>query len=170
MLLASGYFDKAGNPCVKITVSGVYNQSGIEFEAIIDTGFTGFLLIPIVQALPIGLVLDSTTEVTLADGSVKGRYVGYGMVHIVGDDKARLTQGGLVMLEETGTDILVGMDFFRKFKLSMGITSQVVMLFDEEWLNNQAAKDKAKAAPKQIEAAPVAAEGEQPQSKPSGEG
>lgn len=137
MLLASGYFDKQQNPCIKITVSGIYNQSGIEFDAIIDTGYTGFLLIPIVRALPIGLVLNSTTQVTLADGTTNGRYMAEGIVHIVGDDQARLREVGLILLEETGTDVLLGMDFLRRFKLSLGITSATVMLFDEEFLNRQ---------------------------------
>lgn len=139
MLLASGFFDKVGNACIKISVAGAIAQTGIEFDAIIDTGFTGFLSIPTLRALPIGLILTSTTQVTLADGTTKGRYLAGGVVHILGEEQSTLTKAGLIVLEETGADVLVGMDFLRGFGLSLGVSSKHVLLFDQEWLDRNAA-------------------------------
>ena len=45
-----GYLDKNGHPTVKIKVHGIVSGAQQEFEAMIDTGFTGFLLMPIVSA------------------------------------------------------------------------------------------------------------------------
>lgn len=39
----AGYLHKSGSPAIKVRVSGALAASGKEFEAIIDTGFTGFL-------------------------------------------------------------------------------------------------------------------------------
>jgi len=42
----TGYFSRAGHPAIKIGVYGIHAGLKQEFEAIIDTGFTGFHLMP----------------------------------------------------------------------------------------------------------------------------
>ncbi len=63
------YFDKTSHPMVEITVSGIEKTATL--PALIDTGFDGYLSLPLSLALPLGLKLFFHTAVTLADGSTK---------------------------------------------------------------------------------------------------
>src|SRR5690242_13746171 len=144
MLVATGYFDKNFNPCLKITLSGAFPGPGKEFEAIIDTGFTGFVSIPLIQAFPLGLPLFGTTRLTLADGSTSDRLTALGRLTLLGQQ----TREGLVILEQSSTEVLVGMGFLRAFELALIITKDEVTVFDEEVLNQlkqQAAGQQAPA-------------------------
>lgn len=63
------YFDQSSHPLVEITVSGL--EKTATFPALIDTGFDGYLSLPLTIALPLGLKLAYHTSITLADGSIK---------------------------------------------------------------------------------------------------
>src|ERR1035438_4514014 len=69
MSIQIGYLDDNGHPRITIRVSGTHPTASAVVEAMIDTGFTGFLMLPIAQALPLGLALYGTGNYTLADGS-----------------------------------------------------------------------------------------------------
>jgi predicted aspartyl protease len=58
----TGYLESNGHPCIKIKVHGISGDLAQEFEAMIDTGFNGFLLMPIMAAFPLGLPLYGTAE------------------------------------------------------------------------------------------------------------
>jgi len=66
-------------PLIAIEVSGV---SGIKKKliALVDSGFNGYLQLPFVEALPLGLVLAGVQPSTLADGSVSSHLVCKGSV------------------------------------------------------------------------------------------
>lgn len=99
-----------GCPIVQIAVSGpVTNPT--KFNAIVDTGFSGFLLLPILQAFPVGLILRGTIPITLADGSTQTKLTCLGELHFDGESEV-----GLIIIEYQSTDVLVGMDFLSKFK------------------------------------------------------
>jgi predicted aspartyl protease len=116
----AGYLHKSGSPAVKIKVWGVFQASAQEFEAIIDTGFTGFLSMPMVQAFPLGLVLVGTTNVVLADGSTDTKLTALGTIGLAsGQNKV-----GVIILEPNPTDILVGMEFLNRFERTLFLFGQ----------------------------------------------
>ena len=45
MTSGAGHFDSLGNPSLKFHLCGIaHEEPGLEFEGIIDTGFTGFIM------------------------------------------------------------------------------------------------------------------------------
>lgn len=106
-----GGFDQGGSPTIEIEVCGPLQQFH-SFTAIMDTGFTGFLLLPIVSAFPIGLMLHSTMRIQLADGSVQTKLTCLGQIRFDGESSE-----GIVVIEELqNTEVLVGMDFLKRFR------------------------------------------------------
>lgn len=103
-----GYLDKLGHPNVKIKIWGLSEQFAQEFEAMIDTGFTGFLSMPLTAAFPLALTLFGTTTYTLADGSTSPKLLGYGTVELEGER----AQGSIV-LESNSNGLLLGMEFLK---------------------------------------------------------
>jgi predicted aspartyl protease len=114
----------SGCPVVQIAVSGAFHNS-TNFTAIVDTGFSGFLLLPILDAFPVGLILRGTTRITLADGSAQTKLTCLGEIHFDGESKT-----GLIIIENQATDVLVGMDFLTKFRLQLVVdpTNNLVTL------------------------------------------
>lgn len=125
-----GHFDQQGNACIKLHICGVAHQEpGVEFEAILDTGFTGFIQLPIQNAFSLKLPLDGTAKYTLADGSSTVCLTALSRVTF---DGATVT--GVVSLEMQSQEVLVGMDFLRQFKRGLVIAKGLVFLPEEDWL------------------------------------
>ncbi len=124
MLVATGSFDN-GTPSLKFSLGGVGGEK--EFTAVIDTGFSGFVSMPMIQAFPLGLPLYGTTTVILADGKSQTKLVAHGKAQL--SDKS---QFGLVILEFSSIDVLIGMDFLRTFGLALLVMKAGISLFDEE--------------------------------------
>lgn len=80
------------------------------FDAIIDTGFTGGISIPVSKALPLGLVLYSTATFTLADNSEENTFLCIGTVRM--EDEERL----MIFSLTKGNDVLVGTEFLASFR------------------------------------------------------
>jgi predicted aspartyl protease len=143
----TGSFNSSGSPTIKIRVYGISEQSAQEFEAIVDTGFTGFISMPAVQAFPLGLVLAGTATTILADGSQSPKLMAYGNV-AVGQEK----QVGTILLNLGASDILVGTEFLTAFRKSLFIYERIVALFDNAEVKQfiesmmQAAQRAAQAA------------------------
>jgi predicted aspartyl protease len=127
MLIAAGFFDSNGNPSLRIGLAGVFNNKGTEFDTIIDTGFSGFIAMPLIKAFPLGLPLAGTTSVTLADGASHTKLIAIGKA-TVGDR----TKDGIVILEPSSNDILIGMDFLRTFGLALSLDTTKIVLCDEQ--------------------------------------
>ena len=125
--VAIGYFDSLGNAVIKITLRGVFKEAAQEFDAIIDTGFSGFVSLPLVQAFPLALILFGTTSVKLADGSVSFRLTAFGHAALEGEETE-----GIIILEPNSTEILVGMDFLRRLKKAVIVSEHGVVLVDEQ--------------------------------------
>jgi predicted aspartyl protease len=150
----TGSLDKSGSPTLKISIHGFSPDHAQEFDAVIDTGFTGFIAMPLVRAFPLGLILFGTTTVVLADGSTKYKLTALGTAVKEGQDQA-----GVIILDESSNDILIGMDFLRKFQkvLMLHPHAPFVLLEDcatvDDFLRHMAEAAAKRAAEEAVAAA-----------------
>jgi predicted aspartyl protease len=133
----TGSFNDAGSPVIKISVFGAFEQAKREFEAIVDTGFTGFVSMPIVEAFPLGLILLGTTTTLLADGNITFKLTALGRVTF-GDR----TESGVILLGPGQKDLLVGMEFLKVFDKSLVLAGGGLLLFDNEEIRQAIAQAK----------------------------
>lgn len=123
-MLIVGAFDADGNATVQIRVRG--DGGSKEYSAIIDTGFSGFVAMPQVEMIPLGLTTESAAaSVMLGNGDIIYNLVATAMVSIPGREES-----GSILLDETTNDLLVGMAFLRKFELALILTDSAVILHD----------------------------------------
>jgi predicted aspartyl protease len=67
-MLILGKFDDSGNATIDIRVAG---DTGFKnYNAIMDTGFSGFVALPLVDMIELGLSTQGATNVMLGDGSI----------------------------------------------------------------------------------------------------
>lgn len=107
--MLTGYFNANGDPCIEIEVSNPLGWKR-KIECVIDTGFTGFLSIPMVQAFPIGLLLIGTIPVKLADGSVSYKLTCLGKAYL-----GQESQIGTILIEPGSDQALLGIEFLKTF-------------------------------------------------------
>ena len=131
MLIAKGFFNSSGEPCLQITLAGVIESSAerVPLEAVVDTGFTGHLSVPLRRAFSYGLPLSNLVSVTLADGESYERLTARGRVTVA--DRSEWVP---VVLEPHSNEILAGMQLFRELGVALLITRDKVLLFDQEWV------------------------------------
>jgi predicted aspartyl protease len=85
-----------------------HDPPGVEFEAIIDTGFTGFIQLPLPKALSLSLPLEGTNSVILADESSLVMLTALAQVTLLGR-----TEVGVVLLSMSSKDITCWDGFFE---------------------------------------------------------
>jgi len=127
MVFQTGFLDNLGHPYLKIKVWGLSDQFAQEFDALIDTGFSGYLSMPLVQAFPLALTLFGTTQYQLADGSMSPKLLAHGSISCQGE-----TTSGLIALEANASSgPLLGMEFLRQSNKILFVSKTAVMLVDE---------------------------------------
>lgn len=126
-----GHYDQQGNACIKLHLCGVKHEPpGLEFEGVIDTGFTGFIQLPLSKALALSLPLEGTNSVTLADGSQLVMLTAMARATLLGE-----AEYGVVLLSMTTDEVLLGMDFLRRFDRMLVVSRKMgVVLMDEKEL------------------------------------
>lgn len=149
MSVQIGYLDSNGHPKLTIRVSGTHPTADAVVEAMIDTGFTGFLMLPIAQALPLGLALYGTGNYTLADGSMVTNFLAEGTVTIMPPTVSPIppsstlgppTLAGLQPESVQGTIVLggdsalLGMEFIRGLDKLL-LVGKVVILVDNSTID-----------------------------------
>ncbi|HWI19628.1 MAG TPA: hypothetical protein VNT81_17870, partial [Vicinamibacterales bacterium] len=139
---SKGEFDAEGNPTLKIQVSADENSKGVSLTAIIDTGFSGFVLLPIQYSLSLGLAPKSTTAMKLADDHLCIGILANAYVRL---DDANGRQG-VVTLERNCNEVLIGMDFLRQFGLALSIFTKQILLLQEATLIKMLEKETADTA------------------------
>lgn len=150
MSLQIGYIDSNGHPRIKIRVHGPDASNFREEDALIDTGFTGFLMLPQTKAFALGMVPSGTSDYTLADESLVTNYISTAVVTVghrlpppvplpslVGPTVnlfvAPESVTGVVVL--CGDGALVGMEFVRALNKYL-VVGSVVVLIDNEHVTN----------------------------------
>lgn len=128
----TGYFDSSGAPRLKISIYGCARQFSKEFDVVVDTGFSGFVSMPIIEAFPLGLILCGTTTTILADGSQSFKLTAVGTAFIEKEEQA-----GIILLNVGSgpSDVLVGMEFLKTFRKTLFVHDQVVALLDTDEVN-----------------------------------
>lgn len=109
MTQMNGHFSQNGHPLFNIQIFGHSRTWAIPVEAMLDTGFSGFLSLPLSYCLKAGLILASTADYTLADGSTNSTLLCWGTI-IINDQEII----GLVAISFRGNQPLLGMDFLRR--------------------------------------------------------
>lgn len=107
------FFNAAGQPMVEIFLES-FLGSGRAVSAMIDTGFSGFLSLPLEMAFAANLSLYGTIAVQLADGVAHQKLACIGVVALDGERR-----GGFVIVEPNSDLPLVGIDFLKKFQLML---------------------------------------------------
>lgn len=122
-----GFFNQNGHPIIPIEVYGFSEKISQKYGAMLDTGFSGFLSLPLVYAFKVGLVLSGTASFTLADGSTDHTLLCFGGIKLNSQK-----QTGLISVSK-GSDVLLGMEFLRKFNkcLFLDCGNNIVRLEDK---------------------------------------
>ena len=129
MTAGRGQYDAQGNACLTFHLCGVRHEPpGLELTGIIDTGFTGFLQLPLAYAIELALPLEGTT--TVADGSTAAKLLATGRAALDGEQ-----QDGTVIVEFSSSEILIGMEFLRRFDKALLVSRSGVQLIDESGLS-----------------------------------
>lgn len=125
-MLIVGAFDEAGSPTIPVRISGELGSR--EYIATIDTGFTGFVALPTMEIVPLGLSTPpSAASVMLGNGEIIYNLIAQGRVTVGGQSVE-----GPILLDDTGNDTLVGMAFLRAFQLALIVTDSSVVLHDRD--------------------------------------
>lgn len=119
--IAAG-IDSQNNVRLELELQGLYKST--PYGGIVDTGFSGGIVIPLVTAVDIGLEKVGASTVTLADGSV----------HVLPTFISQVKIGSKVHDASTlimGNEVLIGMELLHDYRFCMSpVTGEVII---EEW-------------------------------------
>ena len=111
MGVVEGFFLEGRNdPYVNITLKNPQDNKGFNVHAVIDTGFTGFIQIPLMLVAFLNLTILSglVSSVTLADGSTRK----YSLTEVCASIESEFICE-LALISPQGSDVLIGMEFLR---------------------------------------------------------
>ncbi len=111
--MIEGFVNANLEAVVTLPLQGPAGQTR-EVDAVIDTGFNGYLTLPPTLAADLGLPVVGDGEAVLADGS-EAAFDVYG-VTVLWDDESRHIETGAV-----GVDPLVGMALLRSHNLNIDV-------------------------------------------------
>lgn len=119
--IAAG-IDSQNNVRLELELQGLYKT--IPYGGVVDTGFSGGIVLPLVTAVDIGLEKVGASTVTLADGSV----------HILPTFLSKVKIGNKVHDTSTlimGDEVLIGMELLHDYRFCMSPSTGEVII--EEW-------------------------------------
>ena len=144
MLVKQGQLDANGHPYVEIIVSADGTEgSGTTFQALIDTGFTGFVSLPIIAATTLKLQPHTTARYELANGKLSDPIPLARAFACVSGDRFI---AGLISISEHAR-VLIGVEFLRTCGKSLIFSSNSIGIIDDEefkkYIAEQGAAQKA---------------------------
>src|SRR6476620_7414502 len=113
------------HPVISLLVAGGQGHPE-QFDAVVDTGFSGFLMMSAEDAAHHGFQPGPATTGTMADGTRVALPTALASVGF-----ASRTRTGVVTLAPKKVVSLVGIDFLRAFKLALIMTNEQFWLMDE---------------------------------------
>lgn len=114
------YFDEKNHPKVKLVVGGRRKKHLL--NAIIDTGFDGFLSLPLTIAVGLGLELTDIVQVQYADGRISNELVFAVNVEI--NNKTRAVQATLT----NSIEALAGTALFANNKVLFDFSQKKISI------------------------------------------
>lgn len=117
-----------GHPYIEVLVSAD-GKTGSPFIALIDTGFSGFISVPVMTGSLLGLKAHTTAIYTLANGKPSDPIpLAFGYACLEGDE---YVQGLICFGEHTST--VVGVDFLTRCgKVLMLFPKGVIMISESD--------------------------------------
>jgi predicted aspartyl protease len=156
----TGFFAQDGSPCLKFRLRGSDPESPwVEVTGIFDSGFTGFVRVPLQDAAAFGLSSHAATSYTMANDAKVACSLAMGTVAFAG-----ATVEGVICLWEGSQEILIGMDLLRLFGVTLVMSSSSILLVDQEWLDDAVKRAAEKTEEKDAEGEPDV---DSPQTVPS---
>ena len=128
MAATRGWLDPQGCPFVRVAIFPEGRAAASkDFDALIDTGFTGFGQMPLAVASSLGLVPIGEMEMTYSDGTTEPVPVAWATVRLSSE-----TREGFFFVPDGG-DVLIGVHFLRLFRKALihSVADDLVVLTDE---------------------------------------
>jgi predicted aspartyl protease len=126
MATLHGSLDSSHSPLVTIAVSAPSGPSHF-VDALIDTGFTGFVQLPERHARDLGLTLRAVSEAQYADGRTGTIPLAWAKVTLGPD-----VQEGFAHIQSGSGEVIVGVELLRVFRkvFVLSIADGLVLLAD----------------------------------------
>jgi predicted aspartyl protease len=114
------FFDSRNHPKIRLVVSGARQSSFL--EAILDTGFDGYLSLPINIAVTLGIELTAIIPVEYADGRISQELVF--SVKVDFDGKGKIVPVTLT----AGAEALAGTTLLAEYELRINFPRRKIVL------------------------------------------
>lgn len=119
--MMKGKINQVGSPIIEIEVYG--RKGKVTIEGILDTGFDGFICLPIALAVPLELELRDVTDSELADGTIIENELVFG-------GKVRW-QGKMVMVDillTKASDTLIGTGLLKDSEINLNFRTGEMLI------------------------------------------
>lgn len=126
------FFDpEDGNPKVKINIRGDRRKKATTVTALLDTGHTGSLALPVLTLMDVGATLDGFGPLGLADGSQI--YVYYFRIYVEVDGVERQIQASMINDPEIH-EAIAGLELLGDHVALIDFKNKRISLIKEEKL------------------------------------
>ena len=126
MDIVKGHFNLThGSPCVRLILRNPFDEAKHgHIEAVIDTGFSGFVQVPLGISMQLGLEIEATiTPVKLANDSID--FQNNARIQVsTGNDYV----SGMANISSQGSAVLLGMEFLRVDERLLLVNNEFVIL------------------------------------------
>lgn len=114
MDIITGFLDSNLHPHFTIEVFGYSPQNLVKIDAMMDTGFSGFLSLPLANCFQSALILLSTATYILADGKPSNTLLCLGTVKANDDNNIARSATGAISVSFNSPTTLLGVDFLSR--------------------------------------------------------